>query len=222
MEPKPYPTDDEPCGIVCEPPAPYGAPAINLDPSLRYTYADYLNWTDNLRRELVDGFVKLMSGPNMIHSKITAAIFGRIWSFIKKRKGKCEILHAPIDVRLPKNRETADNKIYTVVQPDIVVVCDPSKIDKKGIIGAPDLVVEVQSPSTARYVMRTKFDLYEEAGVKEYWVVYPNAGLTVFLLQENGKYDAGTTYDIVFMPDAKVPVHTIEGLEIGLKELFED
>jgi Uma2 family endonuclease len=163
-----------------------------------------------------------MSGPLTIHSKITASIFGRAWSYIKRKKGKCEIFHSPIDVRLPKNGETADDKIFTVVQPDIVVVCDPSKIDAKGIIGTPDLVVEVLSPSNTRLMMSTKFDLYEEAGVKEYWVVYPKAGVTVFLLQDTGKYDKGTTYDIVYMPDAKIPVHTIQGLKISLKELFED
>ena len=223
MEPKPYKENDQSGDILCEPSVPYGMPEIlYLDPTKRYSYADYLTWMDNIRRELVDGFVKLMSGPYIIHSKITTGMVSRIWSFIKRRNGKCKIFHSPVDVRLPKNGETADNKIFTVVQPDIVVVCDPSKIDEKGIIGAPDLVVEVQSPSTARYVMSTKFDIYEKAGVKEYWVVYPKAGLTVFLLQDNSKYDAGTTYDIVYMPDAKVPVRTIEGLEIGLKELFED
>ena len=222
MEPKPYNEDDQQGSVVCEPFAPYGIPEVCLNPSIRYTYAEYLTWADNKRRELFDGIVQLMSAPHIIHSIVTAGIFGRMWSYVKKRKGVCKIFHSPIDVRLPKNRETDDSKIYTVVQPDIVVVCDPSKIDKKGIIGAPDLVVEVQSPSTAKLVMGKKFDLYEEAGVKEYWVVYPNAGLTVFLLQDNGKYDNGTTYDVVYTPDAKVPVHTIEGLEIELKELFED
>ena len=220
MEPKPYKIDNEPSCLVCEPPVQYGTPSVSID--THYTYADYLTWTDNIRRELVDGVAKLMSAPIIIHARASGKIFGKIWSYITKRKGKCEIFHAPVDVRLPRNGETADNKIYTVVQPDIVVVCDPTKIDERGIIGAPDLVVEVQSPSTARYVMSTKFDLYQEAGVKEYWVVYPNAGITVFILQENGKYDAGTTYDIIHTPDAKVPVFTIEGLEIELKELFED
>jgi len=222
MEPKPYRIDEPEGNIVCEPLVQYGMPTIILDPAKRYTYADYLTWTDHIRRELIDGIAKLMSAPKYIHSVITGNIFANIRPFIKKRKGKCVVIHAPIDVRLPKNGETADHKIYTVVQPDIVVVCDPSKIDEKGVIGAPDLVVEVQSPSTARHVLSTKYDLYENAGVKEYWVVYPNSGLTVFLLQENGKYDAGTTYDLVYMPDAKVPVHTIEGLEIELKKLFED
>jgi len=222
METKPYRENEQPEHVVCEPEAAYGAPESYPDPAVRYTYADYLTWTDNIRRELVDGFIRLKSGVRVIHNYVTVNLTTILGRFVKKRKGKCKIFHGQVDVRLPKNGETADNKIYTVFQPDICVVCDPSKIDEKGIVGAPDLVVEVQSPSTARYVMSQKFDIYEEAGVKEYWVVYPKVGLTVFLLQDNGKYDKGTTYDIVYMPDAKVPVHTIEGLEIGLKEIFEE
>ena len=216
MEPKTDKVDDRLGDIVCEPLAFYGMSEIILDPAKQYTYAEYLTWTDNKRRELIDGIARIMSAPVILHAKISRNIFDGFWSFIKKRKGKCEVFYAPVDVRLPKKGETADHKIFTVVQPDICVICDPSKIDDKGIIGAPDLVVEVQSPSTARLVMGTKFELYEEAGVKEYWVVYPKAGLTVFLLQDNGKYDAGITYDIVYTPNAKVPVHTIEGLEIDL------
>ena len=222
MEPKPYQVDDQPGNIICEPLVVYGMPEISLNPATRYTYADYLTWADNKRRELIDGFAKLMAGVSYLHNVVTVNFTIILGRFVKTKKGKCKIFHAPVDVRLPKNGETADHMIYTVVQPDICVVCDPSKIDEKGIIGAPDLVVEVQSPSTARLALSKKFDLYEEAGVKEYWVVYPKAGLTVFLLQDNEKYDAGTTYDIVYTPDAKVPVHTIEGLEIGLKELFEE
>ena len=219
MVPKPYKIDGLPEDILCEPLVSYGA--ICLDPDKLYSYADYLTWADDKRRELIDGIAKLMSGPNTIHSEITITLAGKIWSFIKKRKGKCKIYHSPIDVRLPKNGETADDKIFTVVQPDIVVVCDPSKIEKKGIIGAPDLVVEVLSPSNTKLAMNKKYNLYEEAGVKEYWVVYPKMGLTVFLLQNNGKYDEGTSYDLIFTPDAKVPVHVIEGLEIGIKEFLE-
>ncbi|MDR2692515.1 MAG: Uma2 family endonuclease, partial [Dysgonamonadaceae bacterium] len=125
---------------------------------------------------------------------------------------------APFDVRLPKSGETADNKIYTVVQPDICVVCDPQKLDDNGCIGAPDLIVEIQSPSTAKRDLNEKFFKYEEAGVKEYWVVYPKEkALTVFLLQENGKYNDGTTYEY----EGKVPVSIFKGLEIDLKELFD-
>jgi len=108
-----------------------------------------------------------------------------------------------------------------VVQPDICVICDPSKLDDKGCIGAPDLIVEVISQSTIKRDLNEKFNLYEAAGVREYWVVYPEEkGVTVFLLQKDGKFDAGTTYQIIY-GKTRVPVHTLKGLIINLEELFE-
>jgi Uma2 family endonuclease len=194
--------------------------AVYLTKSTLYTYADYLSWMDNKRRELIDGVVfDLLSAPSRWHSQISGSIFGKLWNYITKRKGKCEIYHAPFDVRFPKNGKTADKEIYTVVQPDICVICDPKKLDGKGCIGAPDLIVEVQSPSTAQKDLREKFKLYEEAGVREYWVVFPrDKGLTIFLLQEDGKFDKGTTYEFT----GKVPVSIFKGLEIDLEELFAE
>ena len=190
-----------------------------LSRSQRYTYADYQKWLDDKRRELINGIVYDFGAPRRVHSQISSYLLSVINWFIRGRKGKCKIYHAPFDVRFPKNGETADDKIYSVVQPDICVICDPKKLDEKGCIGAPDLIVEVQSPSTAKKDMNEKFFLYEESGVKEYWVVYPKEkALTVFLLQENGKYNAGTTYEY----EAKAPVSIFKGLEIDLKELFED
>ncbi|GAP72323.1 hypothetical protein SAMD00024442_3_27 [Candidatus Symbiothrix dinenymphae] len=209
-----YPDYEPEVSKVCEPPAEYGY----ANPRL-YTYADYLTWADDKRREIINGVVyDLFSAPRSWHASITMSISAAVHWFIKMRKGKCKVFHAPFDVRFPKRGETADNKIYTVVQPDICVVCDPKKLDEAGCIGAPDLIVEVQSPSTAKRDLREKFSLYEEFGVREYWVVYPEGGLTVFLLQNNGKYDDGTTYEY----KGKVPVSIFEGLEIDLEELFEE
>jgi Uma2 family endonuclease len=189
-----------------------------LSRSKRYTYADYLTWIDDKRRELINGAVYLMSAPTRFHASVSAVLQSIFYLFIKKRKAECKVYHAPFDVRLPKNGKTADNEILTVVQPDICIVCDCKKLDERGCIGAPDLIVEVQSPSTAKKDLNEKFFLYEEAGVKEYWVVYPKEkALTVFLLQENGKYNDGTTYEY----ERKVPVSIFKGLEIDLKELFD-
>jgi Uma2 family endonuclease len=139
-----------------------------------YNYADYLSWMDNKRRELINGVVfDLLSAPTRWHADISEFINGKLWTYITKRKGKCKIYHAPFDVRFPRNGKTADNDIYTVVQPDICVICDPKKLDDKGCIGALDLIVEVQSPSTAQRDLKEKFELYEGAGVREYWVVFP-------------------------------------------------
>jgi Uma2 family endonuclease len=151
------------------------------------------------------------------HADLSLKIACELMIHIEKRKGRCKVFHAPFDVCLPKNGETADNKIYTVVQPDICVICDLSKLDERCCLGAPDLVVEIQSPSTARYDLTKKFRIYEESGVREYWVVFPKkVSITVFHLQADGKFDEGT----VFKKNDKVTSHVLEGLEIDMKGLF--
>ena len=187
----------------------------------RYSYADYLMWTDDKMREIIDGAVYLFSAPLRIHAEVIIPFILRVGAFIRRRKGKCKIYTAPFDVRLPVDGETADDKIYNVVQPDICVVCDPAKLDERGCIGAPDLIVEVNSPSTGKRDLNEKFNLYEKVGVKEYWIVYPpKKAITVFLLQEDGKYDAGTNYNLA-SGTTQAPVQTLEGLVIDLEELFE-
>jgi Uma2 family endonuclease len=199
---------------VQEPPIGYTAK--------RYSYADYLTWTDDKMREIIDGVVYLFAAPVREHAEAIAPLFARAWWYIRKRKGKCKIYTAPFDVRLPTNGETDNDKIFNVVQPDICVICDRSKLDKDGCIGAPDLIVEVISPSTGKRDLNQKFNLYEKAGVKEYWVVYPKIkAVCVYILQEDGKYDEGTTYDFI-RGKSKVPVKTLAGLVIDLEELFEE
>jgi Uma2 family endonuclease len=213
-EPKPYDFElPEPYKIE-EPVVPY------LSKPKLYTYADYMTWTDDKRRELIRGVIyDLLSAPTRLHAKLSGKIFNMATNFVNRRKGKCEIYHAPFDVRLPsKTDETSDDKIYSVVQPDVCVICDPSKLDDRGCVGAPDLIVEVQSPSTAKRDLEEKFDLYEESGVREYWVVLSQAKtVRVFSLQDNGRYDEGKDYGF----DDKAPVGIFDGLEIDLRELFD-
>ncbi|MCL1932600.1 MAG: Uma2 family endonuclease [Candidatus Azobacteroides sp.] len=192
---------------------------LSLDEAKRYTYADYLTWLDDKRRELINGFIRMMSpAATTKHARLSHKLVYELASFIRKRKGKCQVYDAPFDVRLPnKTGETANDKIYTVVQPDICLICDLTKLDKRGCIGAPDLVIEIQSPSTTRYDVTEKYDVYEAAGVPEYWIVYPkDEAITVFLLQPNGKYSRCITYEY----EGKVPVQALKGLEIDLEELF--
>jgi Uma2 family endonuclease len=197
--------------VVSEPSAAYQ--------SRRYTYADYLTWDDDVRCELIDGFVYALSAPRRIHARLTLKLASWVNLFIERRKGKCQTYHAPFDVRLSLNGETADDKINTVVQPDICVVCDLSKLDDRGCLGAPDLIVETLSPSTAARDLNEKFYLYEATGVREYWIVYPDEKmLKVFILQDNGKFDEGAEYK----KHVKVPVHIFDGLTIDLKKLFDE
>jgi Uma2 family endonuclease len=187
-----------------------------LDPKKQYTYADYLTWLDDKRRELVNGFIRMMSAPTSQHQRISRNLSGWLFNIIMKNKGECEVFHAPFDVRLPKNGEKENNLINTVVQPDICIVCDPSKIDDDGCLGAPDFIAEIQSPSTAKYDLHEKFNLYESVGVREYWIVFPlDKAIQIFLLQSDGKYDEGTLYKT-----GKVPIHIFNGIEIDLKDIF--
>ena len=188
-----------------------------LDLNKRYSYADYLSWADDKMRELIDGFIKKMSpAASPRHQEVSILLASEFLHHIKKNKGKCKVFHAPFDVRLPVNGERENDKIYNVVQPDICIVCDLSKIDKRGSLGAPDLIVEIQSASTAKYDLTKKFDLYEASGVREYWVVFPyDEVIEVFLLQPDGKYDAGTAYE-----EGKIPVNIFNGYEIDINEIF--
>ena len=192
---------------------------LQLDLKKRYTYADYLTWIDDKRRELIDGLIHLISpAPRNIHAEVSTNITWFLESIVRKNKGNCKIRYAPFDVRFPKNGEADDDKIYTVVQPDICVICDLSKLDKRGCCGAPDMIVEILSPSTSRNDYTKKFDLYEEHGVKEYWIVHPEAeSINVFLLQDNGKYDSGTIYEF----EGKIPVYIFNNHQIDLKDIFD-
>ena len=215
-ETKPYELPPEKPTIIEEPIAGYGT--LELDESKRYTYADYMTWSDDIRRELINGFIHLMSAPLRVHARISQKMNRAIDRFVEKNKGECHVYYAPFDVRLPLHGSNEDDKIYDVVQPDICVICDLSKLDENGCIGAPDLIVEVLSPSTSKKDLNYKFKLYEVAGVREYWIVYPKEKtVKVFLLLPDGKYDDGTEYEC----NQKAPVHIFEGLEIDLNELFE-
>ena len=193
---------------------------LSLDLNRRYTYADYLTWLDDKSRELIHGFIRMMSpAPRSIHAVISYNISWQLGAFLKKNKGKCKVFSAPFDVRFPKQGETADNKIDTVVQPDICVICDLSKIDKYGCCGAPDMIVEILSPSTLKKDVTEKFALYEEHGVKEYWIVHPeDKAITIFLLQEDGKYDAGALYEW----EGEIPVSIFDNYFIDMNDIFEN
>ena len=191
---------------------------ISLDLNKRYTYADYLTWLDDKARELIDGIIKMLPAPRSIHAEVNKNITWALETEVRRNKGKCKVYAAPFDVRFPKNGETANDKIYTVVQPDISVVCDLSKIDEFGCCGAPDMIVEVLSPSTGKRDMTEKFTLYEESGVKEYWIVYPKDGaIHVFLLQSDGKYNNGRVYE----RKEKIPVHIFDDGLIDLEDIFQ-
>jgi len=156
-----------------------------LDPNGTYTYADYLLWQFTERVELLRGKIRQMAAPNRRHQVISRRLQYAIMT--APLKSPCELYDAPFDVRLTRMRN--DKEVKTVVQPDLCVICDPSKLDERGCNGAPDLIIEILSPGNSRTEMRDKFDLYQEAGVLEYWIVSPiEKAVQVFQLNEQGRF----------------------------------
>ena len=144
----------------------------DLDFSKTYSYADYFKWQFDDRLELIKGKIfKMSPAPGRSHQEISLALSVKLANYLKGKP--CKIYVAPFDVRLPRISKE-DAAIYTVVQPDICVVCDPSKLDDRGCIGAPDIVVEILSPGNNKKELRNKYEVYEEAGVKEYWIIHPS------------------------------------------------
>jgi len=150
-----------------------------------HTYGEYRRWPEGVRYELIDGAAYLMApAPDLAHQQIAGEIFRQLSNALKD--AACQAFIAPVDVRLPKAVE-ADDAVDTVLQPDVLVVSDPSKLDRRGVRGAPDLIVEVLSPSTASHDQVLKRRVYERAGVREYWLVHPtDRVLTVYRLTESG------------------------------------
>lgn len=151
----------------------------------RYTFADYLEWDENERIELIDGDPVMLATPSRIHQKISGELFGQLWSYLSGKK--CEVYAAPFTVRLFEQDSDAPEDVDTVIEPDISVVCDPSKLDKRGCKGAPDMVIEILSPSSRRYDRLIKLAQYQRAGVREYWIVNPDEK-TVQVLLLDGKH----------------------------------
>ena len=192
--------------------------ALVLDLNKRYSYADYLTWIDDVRRELIDGFIKMMAGTSRFHGKIGVNVIGEIRAYLKNNRCDCELYTAPIDVLLPKNGETENGKIYDVVQPDIFVVCGGWKGGENAFLGAPDMIVEILSPSNRKRDILEKFYLYQRAGVREYWIADPKVKtITAYVMQENGEYDDGEAYQ----RGEKIPVHIFNGYMIDANDIFD-
>ena len=185
-----------------------------LDFNKTYTYADYLLWQFSERVELIKGKIFEMSpAPNLRHQTYLGNLYVILRSFLQKNK--CKIFVAPFDVRLSKKRK--DKLVETVVQPDICVICDLSKLDDRGCIGSPDLIIEILSPSTKKKDITDKYELYEQNGVKEYWIVDADHQTLLKYVLQNKKYigekilDASENVTSTIFPD----------LIIELSEVFE-
>ena len=176
-----------------------------------FNYSDYITWNDKERCELIDGVAYNMSpAPSWCHQGISGNLYGQLFVYLRGKR--CRVFAAPFDVRL--NAETSDD---TVVQPDLIVICDHSKLCGTGCTGTPDMVVEVISPSTAAYDKVLKFNLYRQAGVREYWIIDPDTRTVATHVLKDGEYITRA-----FSATDKAPVHIMDGCTINLIEVFAD
>jgi Uma2 family endonuclease len=181
----------------------------------KYTYGDYLTWDDEQRLEIIDGLPYMMTAPSWEHQALLVELSTQFHNYLVGKS--CQVFVAPFDVRLPYSKEKDENT-QVVLQPDLVVICDRSKLKGTGCFGAPDLVVEIVSPASGKIDRILKFNQYERAGVKEYWILDPDERvLTVFKLGENGKYGRPEVYS----DDDKLRVGIFENLEIDLQRAFK-
>ncbi len=188
-----------------------------LDPNGTYSYADYLSWKFEQALEIIKGKVFKLAAPSRMHQKISSYLSGTFFNFF--RNHSCEYYAAPFDVRLfdRKKSLSKDKEIYTVVQPDLCVICDLEKLDDKGCLGAPDLVVEILSPGNSSREMKIKRALYAESGVRDYWIVDPNVETVYrFYIEKEGSFG---NPDIFVSPDP-MPSLVFLDFTLDLAELF--
>ena len=203
---KPYTEIEKPVTKVEELDAVYG----------NYTYADYLKWELDEMVELIKGKVfKMSPAPSEYHQRISMNLSIEISNCIKNQG--CRVYAAPFDVRLPLKGKS-DEEVTTVIQPDLCVICDSSKLDQRGCLGAPDLVIEILSPSSVRKDTHEKMEVYGEAEVPEIWLVHPGENHIIIYKLENGSYIGS----IPFVAGDIIESKTIPGLEINLAEVFEN
>ena len=183
----------------------------------RYTYADLLSWEEDVRYELYDGYPMAMSSPSLDHQTVSGELFLQIGTYLRGKK--CRVFYAPFDVRIFEQDGDLPQDVRTVLQPDLLVVCDPKKLDERGVRGAPDLVVEILSDSTRRVDLLQKFDIYQRAGVREYWIVYPEARTAAVYTLEGGSYRSPAA---LYRAGASVPVGVLEGFQVDLRTVFPE
>ena len=185
------------------------------DHSLTYTYANYSQWKFLERLELLRGRIFRLASPSIKHQRICLKLAAHLYTFLRGKT--CQVIIPPYDIRLPVKNRKKDDEVTTVVQPDLSVFCDPLKVEDRAAIGAPDLLVEVLSPGNTRYDLHDKYEIYQEAAVKEYWIVDPvKASVQVSLLAEEGRFGPAE----VRTGDQLLQPQSLPGFSIAVKDLF--
>lgn len=182
----------------------------------RYTFADILTWNEHERIEIINGEAVMMAPPLRIHQEILTEITRQIANFLEGKP--CKVYPAPFGVRLFEKDGDAPEDVDTVVEPDITVICDSSKLDRYGCKGAPDMIIEILSPSTQRHDRLVKLNLYQRAGVREYWIISPDERAVQVYLLSDGLF---RPYEVYSMDDI-AKVNTLDGCFIELGKVFAE
>ena len=178
----------------------------------RYTYNDYLGWEGPERYQIINGEVFMMASPTVEHQAIVVELTIQFGNWLRGKP--CRVFVAPLDVRLFPEENNSDN---TVVQPDLLVVCDKAKLGKGSVNGPPDVAVEIVSPSTSQKELLVKFGAYLDAGVREYWVIEPEQKLVQVHVYENGHFISSA-----YKADAIISSAVLQGFQVDLKTLWAD
>ncbi len=205
---------------VGEPTVAYGDEILSfdqLDITAPHSYADYLKWKFSERVELIRGHIHKMSpAPGLSHQKTARKLVGKIENLLKDEK--CELFFTPFDLRLPDLKKRADDHLVsTVVQPDICIICAPHKMDAHGCIGAPDLIIEILSPGNSKREMNIKYDLYEENGVREYWMADPQNNVILVYVLRDDRYSGLKP----FTEEDELVSPSFPELKFRVREVFE-
>ena len=183
----------------------------------RYTFADVLTWEENERIEIVNGEPFMMAPPTSTHQEISGALFAQLYNYLEGKQ--CRVYAAPFAVRLFEQDGDTPEDVDTMVEPDLSVICDRNKIDKQGCKGAPDLVIEILSPSTRRHDRIVKLGLYQRAGVREYWIVNPeDKTVQVMLRDSTGALRIHEDYG----QEDTAKVNVLDGCFIELGKVFAE
>ena len=188
--------------------------AVDLEPE-KMSYSELLRIDDEKRYELIDGIPYLMASPSVAHQDILGELYYQLKTYLRGKR--CRVFVAPLDVKLSGSLD--DKKEYNVVEPDIMIVCDPTKINKKNIQGAPNMIIEIVSPNNPAHDKLVKLNLYQKFGVKEYWIVsLEDQIISVFLLNDKNIYTIPKAYYL----DEKVKVNVLDDCYIDLKEFCQE
>jgi Uma2 family endonuclease len=179
-----------------------------------YSYGDYLNWDDECKYQILDGIAYMSAAPSRRHQEIQVELLRQISNYLLGKD--CKVYGAPFDVRFGDSE--LDENIMNVVQPDIAIVCDKSKLDDRGCIGAPDWIIEIISPSTASIDYIKKLKLYEEQKVKEYWIVHPTDRIIMIYKLQNNKYGRPE----IFSDEGFINTGLFTDFSIQIEEIFKE